>query len=90
MDRYGVRGTPQPKQSKWFHNIWFVLFMLFFVAGPFGLPLVWKNPRFSHGVKTTLTVVMVLYTIALLAMMIPVVQTILSLTNQFDSTLHLY
>ena len=54
--------TDQPKKQ-WYHNIWVTLFLLFFVVGPFGLPLVWTNPRFSRTVKWLLTGVMVVYTI---------------------------
>lgn len=63
--------------SKWYHNVWFVLLALFFVLGPFGLPLVWKNPRFSRGIKVALTVVMVVYTVALIAMTVRATQTVL-------------
>ena len=39
-----------------------VLFMLFFVLGPFGLPLLWKNPNFSKTWKWVITAVMLAYT----------------------------
>ena len=51
--------------KKWYHNIWVTLCLLFFVVGPFGLPLVWTNPRFSRTVKWLLTGAMVLYTVVL-------------------------
>ena len=51
-----------PASGRWYYNIWFVLFTLFFVLGPLGLPLVWKNPRLSRVVKITLTLVMVVFT----------------------------
>jgi len=37
------------------------VFLLFFVLGPFGLPLLWKSPRFSRGLKIALTVAVVAY-----------------------------
>ena len=49
--------------GKWYHNVWFALFLLFFVLGPFGIPLVWTNPRLARGVKIALTVVTLLYTV---------------------------
>ena len=71
------------QQAKWYYNLWFVLFMLFFVLGPFGLPLVWKNPRFSHPVKLVLTIVTALWTIALIALTLRAAQMILgSVTSQ--------
>ncbi len=59
-------ATEEPPKPKWYHNIWFVIVMLFFVVGPFGLPLVWKNPHFSRKVKGALTIAMIIYTIALI------------------------
>ena len=69
--RPSFQDTDQPPSpSKWYHNIWVVLFMLFFVLGPLGLPMVWRNPRFSQNVKWLLTLSMVVYTIALIGMTI--------------------
>ena len=78
---------PEPSRPKWYYNVWFVLAMLFFVAGPFGLPLVWKNPRFSRWVKVTLTLVMVLYTLALVDVTIRAFRAVMEGVNQFNSTL---
>lgn len=81
-------AEPQERpKSKWYHNLWFVLFTLFFVAGPFGLPLVWKNPRFSRRLKITLTVVVVFYTIALVQTTIRIFQIVIEEVNRFKSTL---
>ena len=60
-----VSTPPSSPRTKWYYNIWFVLFMLFFVVGPFGLPLVWKHPRFARWVQWVLTLVIVLYTVLL-------------------------
>ena len=80
--------TPaEPPQAKWYHNIWFVLFMLFFVLGPFGLPLVWKHPRFSRTLKMALTAAMVLYTVLLVELTIRAVQAVMGEVNQFNATL---
>ena len=56
----------EPTDSKWYHNIWFVLMMLFIVVGPFGLSLVWKNPRFSQKWKWAITVAVIVYTLWLI------------------------
>lgn len=55
------------KDSRWYHGIWFVLAMLFFVAGPLALPLLWKSPRFPQWAKIALTVATVVWTVWLLA-----------------------
>jgi len=52
-------------EARWYHNIWFVLLMLFVVLGPFGLPLVWRNPTLSRGMKISLTILTLAYTVLL-------------------------
>lgn len=74
-------------QAKWYHNLLFVLVMLFFVLGPFGLPLVWKNPRFSRGLKIGLTAATSLYTIWLVVLTIRMAKAVMEGVNQFNSTL---
>ncbi|MBI3458288.1 MAG: hypothetical protein HY002_21160 [Candidatus Rokubacteria bacterium] len=76
----------QPK-PRWYYNVWFVLFMLFFVAGPFGLPLVWRNPRMSRGVKLVLTAVMMAYTVLLVDMTRRMFQAVVNEFNQLNSAL---
>ena len=78
---------PAAGRGKWYHNIWFVVAMLFLVAGPFGLPLVWKNPRLARWVKALLTGVTVLYTLLLINMTIVMVQAVLKEISQYTTTL---
>ena len=73
---------PAPAKPKWYHNIWFVLFMLFFVLGPFGLPMVWSNPRFSRAVKWGLTVAMIVYTVVLVQLTIQATQAVMEHLKQ--------
>ena len=80
-------SSPGRKAAKWFHNPWFVLFMLFFVLGPFGIPLVWTTPRFSRPVKVALTVVMVFYTIALIAAVLHMVDAVTHSMRQLNDVL---
>lgn len=47
---------------RWYYKPWVVVCMLFLVLGPFGLPLVYRNPKFSRLWKIVLTVVMIPYT----------------------------
>lgn len=80
-------GTPasSAKNSRWYHNIWFVLFMLFFVLGPFGLPMVWTNPRLSRPVKITLTGIMLLYIWLLIELVMKATTAIMGSFNQYDA-----
>ena len=82
-------GNPvaSPPRLKWYYNVWFVLFMLFFVLGPFGLPLVWKHPRFARWGKWTLTVLMALCLWLLVNMTMAMVGVITQHLQQFQSSL---
>jgi len=44
---------------KWYYNTW-SLVVSFLCVGPFMLPLVWKNPRFSKKTKIIITVVVLI------------------------------
>ena len=50
-----LEPAPPSPRARWYHSVWFVLVMLFFVLGPFGLPLLWKSPRFPVWAKWLLT-----------------------------------
>ena len=58
--------TPPPPRPRWYHNMWVVLVMLFFVLGPLGLPLLWKSPHFSQPVKIGLSVLVIVFTVWIL------------------------
>jgi len=47
---------------KWYLRPIGVVLLLFFVLGPFGLPLLYKSPKFSRKLKIVLTVVVIIYT----------------------------
>jgi len=51
--------------ARWYYRPWSVVFLLFVVLGPFGLPLLWRSPGFSRGMKIALTVAVVAYTAVL-------------------------
>ena len=73
--------------AKWYHNVWVVLFFLFFVLGPFGLPLVWASPKFSKTVKLMLTFVMIIYSAFLVFLTAGMLQAISQNMSQLDSVL---
>lgn len=88
----GPAGRPaaQAPAPKWYHNVWFVLAMLFFVLGPFGLPLVWQNPRLSMGMKIGLTLITLVYTAWLIELTLKMMQSVTGHLQQFQQTLPAY
>lgn len=58
-----------PKEGgkvKWYLRPMSVILLLFFVLGPFGLPLLYKSPAFSKTLKTILTLAVIIYTFYLI------------------------
>ena len=54
-----------PKEDgkvKWYLRPINVVLLLFFVLGPFGLPLLYKSPKFSKTFKIILTIAVIIYT----------------------------
>jgi hypothetical protein len=51
---------------KWYYRRGVILILLFFVLGPFGLPLLFKSPAFSRKGKIILTILVLVYTIVVL------------------------
>lgn len=63
----GLRSMPHgEKKSKAWENPWVVLSLLFFVLGPFALPLLWRSSRFSPLWKNVLTVLVLALTVFLI------------------------
>ena len=54
--------SKQEGKVKWYLNPLSVVLLLFFVLGPFGLPLLYQSPKFSKTLKIMLTVVVIVYT----------------------------
>ncbi len=50
------------RRTKWYLKPVGVVLLLFFVLGPFGLPLLYKSPKFSKTSKVILTVIVMAYT----------------------------
>ena len=80
-------AAPASPRLKWYHNVWFVLFMLFFVLGPLGLPLVWKHPRFARCVQWSLTVAMIVYTVLLVQTTVAMVRIVTQHLQQFQPSI---
>jgi hypothetical protein len=47
---------------KWYLRPISIVLLLFFVLGPFGLPLLYKSPKFSKTLKIILTMGIIIYT----------------------------
>ena len=49
-------------KSQWYFKPVVVIFLLFFILGPFGLPLLHKSPHFGKTSKILLTIAVLIYT----------------------------
>ena len=78
--------SPEPPKPRWYHNVWLVLVMLFFVLGPLGLPLLWKSPHFARWAKIALTILTLVYTCWLTLLTIVAVRAALDHYNQLQLT----
>ena len=61
-----------------------VLVMLFLVLGPFGLPFLYKSPEFTKNGKMAWTLAVLLYTAALVALIVVMIMYILRLFSQLQ------
>jgi hypothetical protein len=52
----------EDERVKWYLRPTSVILSLFFVLGPFGLPLLYKSPKFSKTLKIVLTIAVIIYT----------------------------
>ena len=52
----------EDRKIKWYLRPISVVLLLFFVLGPFALPLLYKSPKFSIPLKIILTIVVIIYT----------------------------
>ena len=55
-----------PRNPEWYLRPLVVILLLFLVLGPFGLPLLFKSPRFGKTWKIVLTAAVVVYTVYLI------------------------
>lgn len=76
-----VEGSAPPSKPTWYYRAWSVVLLLFLVLGPFGLPLLWKSPSFSRGMKLTLTIVVLVYSALLLEAVLTAVRLALEQMN---------
>jgi hypothetical protein len=60
------RMLEEDRKTKWYLRPIGVVLLLFFVLGPFGLPLLYKSPEFGKASKIILTIVVMTYTFYLI------------------------
>ncbi len=79
-----------PKEEgkvKWYLTRTSVILSLFFVLGPFGLPLLYKSPRFSKKVKIILTIVVIIYSSYLVFASLEIVRQLYRRMEEFQGML---
>ena len=79
-----------PAKPKWYQNFWVLLFMIFFVLGPFAIPLIWKHPTMSRNTKWVLTAVALGYTLMMLVMVAKLVAVVQTSLESFNNSLQAY
>jgi hypothetical protein len=52
----------EDEKVKWYLRPVSVVLLLFFLLGPFGLPLLYETPKFSKTTKIILTIAVIIYT----------------------------
>ena len=78
---------PKDEKLKWYLRPISVVLSLFFVLGPFGLPLLYKSPRFSRTSKIILTIAVVIYTSYLIFISLEIVRELYERMEDFKEIL---
>ena len=79
-----------PKEEgkvKWYLKPISVILSLFFVLGPFGLPLLYKTPKFSKKVKIILTIAVIIYTSYLILVSLKIARELYQRMEEFQGML---
>ena len=67
-------------KDKWYFQP-YVLVIAFLSVGPFALPLVWRNPRFSRRSKTVITIIIIVLSYLLGVVLVKSVKSIYEYYN---------
>jgi hypothetical protein len=78
---------PKDEKVKWYLRPLSVVLSLFFVLGPFGLPLLYKSPRFSRTAKIILTIAVVIYTFYLIFISLEIARELYERMEEFQEIL---
>jgi hypothetical protein len=74
-------------EVKWYLRPVIVVLSLFFVLEPFGLPLLYKSPKFSRTLKTILTVAVIIYTSYLIFVSLEIARDLYKRMEEFKEIL---
>jgi len=74
-------------KTKWYLRPISVVLLLFFVLGPFGLPLLYKSTAFSKTLKIILTIVVILYTFYLIFASLEIARQVYSRMGELQEIL---
>ena len=78
---------PKDEKVKWYLRPVSVVLSLFFVLGPFGLPLLYKSSRFSRTSKIILTIAVVIYTSCLIFISLEIARDLCNRMEEFKDIL---
>ena len=79
-----------PKEDarvKWYLRPISVVLLLFFVLGPFGLPLLYKSPNFSKTLKIILTIAVIIFTSYLVFVSLEIARQVYSRMGELQDML---
>jgi hypothetical protein len=83
----GKRISPRDRQqTRWYHSTYAVVIGLA-TLGPFALPMIWSNPRYTALMKVTLTILTLAVTALLVALLVIV---FVRLMEQIREVMNLY
>ena len=77
----------EDEKVKWYLRPISVILLLFFVLGPFGLPLLYRSPKFSKTLKIILTIAIIFYTLYLIFVMLEIGREIYKMMEELQSIL---
>jgi hypothetical protein len=77
----------EDEKVKWYLRPLAVIVSLFFVLGPFGLPLLYRSPKFSRKMKILLTVAVVVYTFYLIFVTLEIARELYRRIEEFQEIL---
>jgi hypothetical protein len=75
------------EKVKWYLRPLGLVLLLFFVLGPFGLPLLYKSPKFSKKSKILLTIAVMIYTAYLISASLEIGRKIYMRMEEYQGTL---
>ena len=75
-------GYPWNLIVPWYHRLFGIVVLLFFIAGPLAIPFLWKSPIIPRQKKVSLTIASLLYSLVIIASILQgYFMAIQSLTN---------